>query len=183
VGHYGNPTRTHAEEGQIKRSGKAERSREEVSGVSPGYDTTQHARTHIKTPRRGSAVRWGGGGGVRGSPPTATIQLARAPKKTKSSAATRPSGSDKGGSGIFPDYATTQYAHAQMKAKCSGRAERSGEGGSKILPTTTIKIALWPKKAKSSAAARPSAAETGGSGVSPDYGNPTRTQAEEVQIT
>jgi hypothetical protein len=47
-----------------------------------------------------------------------------------------------------PDYDTTQHAYAQMNAKRSGQAERSGEGGF---------------------------------GVSPDYGNPTRTHAEEGQ--
>jgi hypothetical protein len=31
--------------------------------------------------------------------------------------------------GAFPDYDTSQHAHAQKKAKRSGQAERSGEGG------------------------------------------------------
>jgi len=55
-----------------------------------------------------------------------TIQLARAPKKAKPSAAARPSAAGKGGSGVSPDYDTTQHAHAQKKAKFSGLAVRSG---------------------------------------------------------
>ena len=49
-------------------------------------------------------------------------QLARAPKKAK------PSAAEKGGSGVSPDYDTTQHAHAQKKAK------RSGNRGFECLP-------------------------------------------------
>jgi hypothetical protein len=60
---------------------------------------------------------------------TTAIQLARIPKKAKPSAAARPSAAEKGGLGVSPGYDTTQHAHAQRKAKCSGQVERSEEKG------------------------------------------------------
>jgi hypothetical protein len=44
------------------------------------------------------------------------------------SAEARPSGAEKGGSGVSPDYDTAQHAHAQKKAEHSDQAERSNEG-------------------------------------------------------
>jgi hypothetical protein len=44
---------------------------------------------------------------------------------------TRPSTVEKGGSGVVPDYDTTKHVNAQ-KAKRSGQAKRSGEGGSGV---------------------------------------------------
>jgi hypothetical protein len=50
------------------------------------------------------------------------------------------------GSGVSPDYDTTQHAHAQKKAKRSGQAERSGEGGPEVSPDYEIQLACTPKK-------------------------------------
>jgi hypothetical protein len=55
-------------------------------------------------------------------------------KKAKPSAAARPSAAENGGSGVNPDYDTTQHAHAQKKTKRSGEAERSGVGVFEGLP-------------------------------------------------
>jgi len=49
--------------------------------------------------------------------------------------------------------------------------------------TKAVQLARTPIKAKPSAAARPSAAEKRGVRGSPDYGNPTRTHAEEKPKT
>ena len=39
----------------------------------------------------------------------------------------KPGKAEEVGSGVSPDYDTTQHVHAQKKAKRSGQAERSGE--------------------------------------------------------
>jgi hypothetical protein len=54
--------------------------------------------------------------------------------RRKLSTAARPSAAKKGDSGVSPDYDTTQLAYEQKKAKHSGQAERSGEGGFGGLP-------------------------------------------------
>jgi hypothetical protein len=125
--------------------------------------------------RPGRALRRRGGG-VRGSSPTTTIQLAPSPKEAKLSE------SEKGwGSGVFPDYGNPTRSHAEEgETERSGQAERSGEkkkGGFGYPPTTVIQLASTPKKAKPSAAARPSAVEKGGSGVSSDYETPQHAHA------
>jgi hypothetical protein len=45
---YENPTRTHVKKGQAERSGQAESSGKKGLGVSPDYDTTQHAHAPKK---------------------------------------------------------------------------------------------------------------------------------------
>ena len=52
---FDNPTRKLSEEDQAERSGQAERRGNGGSGVSPDYDTTQHARAQIKAKRSGQA--------------------------------------------------------------------------------------------------------------------------------
>jgi hypothetical protein len=56
---HSNRTRTHAEEGQAKRSGQAERSGEGGLKGLPDYDTTQHVSAHMpkKTAARPSAAK------------------------------------------------------------------------------------------------------------------------------
>ena len=84
--------------------------------------------------------------------------------------------------GVFPDYYTTQHAHALKKAKRSGHAERSEERVvRRSAPTSAIQPARMPETLKPSAAAIPSAVEKGSSGVSPDYGYTTRTRAKKGQ--
>jgi hypothetical protein len=80
---HGNPTCTRAEEGRAERGSQAERSREGGSGVSPGYDTTQHANALKIDKRSGHCWPSAAKKGVRRSPPTMSIQLARTPKKAK----------------------------------------------------------------------------------------------------
>jgi len=84
---------------------------------------------------------------------------------------------------VSPVYGNPTRTHFKKnKAKRSGQAKRSGEGRfGGLPPPTAIEFARAPKKAKSSAAARPSAVEKGGLGVSPVYCNPTRTHAEKGQ--
>jgi hypothetical protein len=113
-----------------------------------------------------------------GFPPTTTIQRARTSKKANSSAAARPSEAEKRGSGVTPDYDTTQHAHAQKKAKCSGHAKRSEEEWLGVSPAAAIQLARSSKKANSSTAARPSAAEKGGSGETPDYDTTQHAHAQ-----
>jgi hypothetical protein len=140
------------------------------SGVSPDYDTTQHADEQKKTNRSGQAGRLEEGG--FGVIPQLRESNSRARKK-------RPSG--EGGSGIYPVYSyPTRTQTEEGQAERSGRAERSGEGGLGAHPTTA-QHKTPTRRRKPSAAATPSAAEKGGSGVSPNYGNPTRTHAEEGQ--
>jgi hypothetical protein len=125
---YGNPARTHAEEGRAERSGQAERSGEGGPGISPQQrHSTMRPRAEerqVQRPGRTQRRR-----GFRKSPPTTTTQLARTLKKAKPSAAARPSAAEKRGSGVSPVYDTTQHAHAQEKAKRSGEAERSAVRG------------------------------------------------------
>jgi hypothetical protein len=118
------------------------------SGVSPGFDTTQHALVQKKAKRSGQAERSG---------------------------KERP--------GVSPDYGIPTCMHAEEgEVERSVQAESSGEGGVPgSIPTTAVHLARTPKKAKPSVAARPSAAEKGGFGVSHDCGNPPRTPAEEGQ--
>jgi hypothetical protein len=53
----------------------------------------------------------------------------------KPSAAARPSASDKGGSGVSPDYDNPARTHAEEdQAERSGESECSGEGGFGGLP-------------------------------------------------
>ena len=67
--------------------------------------------------------------------------------------------------GVFPDYYTTQHAHALKKAKRSGHAERSEERVvRRSAPTSAIQPARMPETPKPSAAAMPSAVEKGSSG-------------------
>jgi hypothetical protein len=87
--------------------------------------------------------------GVRKSPPSATIQCARAPKKAKSSAAARPSATEKGVR-EYSDYETTQHAHEQKKAKRGGQAVRCENGARGSLQATAIPLARilrWPSRA------------------------------------
>jgi hypothetical protein len=58
---------------------------------------------------------------------------------------------------------------ALRKAERNGQAKRSGEGARGSISTISIQLARKPKKSNPSAAARPSAAEKKGPGVSPDY--------------
>jgi hypothetical protein len=110
-----------------------------VQGLTWLRQSNLHARRRpSQAPRLGRAQR---GKGVRGSPLTATLQLAHAPQKTK------PSAAEKEGLVVSTGSDTAQQARTQ-------------------------------KDAEPSTAARLSAAEKGGSGVSLDYGNPTRTHAE-----
>jgi hypothetical protein len=55
--------------------------------------------------------------------------------------------SGNGGLGVFPDYETTQHAHAQKEAKRIGQAERSGEGIRGHSSSTLFYLARTPKKA------------------------------------
>jgi|AntAceMinimDraft_5_1070358.scaffolds.fasta_scaffold187347_1 hypothetical protein len=67
-----------------------------------------------------------------------------------------------GGSGVLPDYDTTQHAHPQKKTKRSGQVERSGEGGEwGSPPAAAIQLARTPKRAEPSTAARPNVVEKG----------------------
>jgi hypothetical protein len=91
-----------------------------------------------------------GGSGVS----SATVQLARTPKKAEPSAAARPSASVKGASPL--DYDTTQHAYAHNETKRSGEAKKSSEG----LPLTATLQLANPSK-KPNAATTPSA-EKGG---------------------
>jgi hypothetical protein len=61
--------------------------------------------------------------------------------------------------GAFPNFDSTQDAHAQKEAKRRGHSERSGE----VPPLLTMEFQLapTPKKAKPSAATRASSAEKG----------------------
>ena len=91
-----------------------------------------------------------------------------------------------GSSGVSPGYGNSTFSHAEEgQAERRGQAERSGEGGSGESPPTTTQHSAPTRRRRPSAASRPIAAEKGGSGVSPDYGNfdsnPTRTHAEEGQ--
>jgi hypothetical protein len=79
-------------------------------------------------------VRAIGEGGLGGLPPTRAVQNACTPEMAKPSAAAMLSAAQKGGGRESPDYGTTQHAYAQNKAKRSGQAERSGEGGFGGLP-------------------------------------------------
>jgi hypothetical protein len=89
--------------------------------------------------------------------------------------------SGEGGSGAFPDYGTTQHAHAQKKAKRSGQAKRSEGESPPPPPTTAIQLVCTPEKAKPSAAVRSSAAGKQGSGVSPGCFSETRRCANEAK--
>jgi hypothetical protein len=77
----------------------------------------------------------------------------------------------------------TQHGTPTNRKKSSAAA-RPSEAAKRVRESpqaTAIQLASTPKKAKRSAAAMPSAAEKRGSGVSPDYGNPTRTHPEKDQ--
>jgi hypothetical protein len=87
-----------------------------------------------------------------------------------------------GVSGFSSDYDNPARKHAEEgQTERSGQAERGNEEVPGSSPAAAIQPARTPKKTKPSAAARPSAAENGDSGASPDYGNPSRTHAEEDQ--
>jgi hypothetical protein len=123
---YDNPPRTHVEEGQAarpssrlrhntarprakeshaQRPGRAQRKR----GVRGSPSTTTQHSTPTRERKPSAAVRPSAAEkGVRGSPLTTTIQLARIPKKTKSNA------TEKGSSGPSLT-ATLQLAHAPKK--------------------------------------------------------------------
>ena len=77
------------------------------------------------------------------------------------------SAAEKGGRGVSPGYNNPARTYAEEgQAKRSGQAECSGEGGvRRSPPTTAIQLVRTPMKAKPSTAARPSAAEKGGSAL------------------
>jgi hypothetical protein len=87
--------------------------------------------------------------------------------------------------GISSGYGNPARTHS-FKAKPSAAARPSAgeKRGVRVPPSTkAVQLARTPIKAKPSAAARPSAAEKRGVRGSPDYGNPTRTHAEEKPKT
>jgi hypothetical protein len=148
---YGNPTRTHAEEGQVKRSGKAERSEEGGFGGLPRlrHNTARPRAEESQAQRLGRAQRRRG---VLESLPSITIQLARTPKGTKPSGAARPSSTGKVGFGVYPDYNNPTRTHAKEgQIKLSGQAERGVEGFRGVFPDyDTTQHAHAQKKAKRS---------------------------------
>jgi hypothetical protein len=127
----------------------------------PGRAQSALRRSQLQRPGRAQRRR-----GVRGSPPTTKIQLARAPRKANSSAAARLSEAEKGGFGGLPrllQFNSHARRRRPSRAQWPGRAQW-GMGVQGSHPTTAIQLARTPKKAKPSAAARPSAAEKGESG-------------------
>ena len=92
-----------------------------------------------------------------------TIQLLRKLKKAKPSTAARPSAAEKEGPGVSTFCNIAQHAHAQRKAKRNGQARQNAaeNGVQGLSPTGAIQLARTPKKAKPSAAARPSVAGKG----------------------
>jgi hypothetical protein len=79
-----------------------------------------------------------------------------------------------GGLGVSLDYSDPIRTHAEEgQAERSGQAERNGAMGEGSSPTTEIKFARTPKKA------RPSVAEMVSPGVFPDYGDLTHTHTKE----
>jgi hypothetical protein len=78
----------------------------------------------------------------------------------------------------MPDYKTTQHAHAQKKAKCSGQAERSGEWGFGGLPR--LRQNTSRPRAEESQVQPPSRAlrRMGVRGVSPDYDTTQHAHAQ-----
>jgi hypothetical protein len=87
-----------AEESQARRPDRAQRSRGDLEPPPPP-DYGNPTRTHTEggQAERSCQAERSGELGVRRSPPTAAIQGARTPKKTKPSAAARPSAVEKGG--------------------------------------------------------------------------------------
>jgi hypothetical protein len=116
-----------------------------------------------------------GGSGV--SPDYDSTPHAHAQKKAKCSGQAERNG--EWGYGISPDYGKTQHIHAQKKNKCSGQAKRSGKSGFGDLLRLRRNTARPCAEKSQADAARPSSAKKESSGVSPDYGNPNRTHAEE----
>jgi hypothetical protein len=123
-------------------------------------------------------------GGARGSPQNTTQpQHAHAQKKAKRGG--QAERSEEGEFGGLPRLRQSNL-HArrrrQSRAQRPGRAQRrSGVRGSPS--TTTAQLARAPEKAKPSKAARPSAAEKGGSWVSPDCDSTTRPGAKEAKLS
>jgi hypothetical protein len=102
---------------RAQRLGRAQRKR--GFGVSPGYDTTQHARTKKKVKCSGQAER-SGLGGLRGLP---RLRRSRPP-----SAVARPSVAEKGFRDLprLRQYGNPTRTHVKKnKAERSGQAERS----------------------------------------------------------
>jgi hypothetical protein len=146
-------------------------------GVSLDDGTSQQAREQKKAKRSGQAERSGEGGfGV--SPDFNTTRNANVQK----SLAQRPGRSQRrrGVRGL-PRLRQTQLARTLKKAKpnAAARLKAAEKGGSGVTTATAIQLVCTPKKAKPIEAARPSVAEKKCSKVSPDYGNPTRTHADE----
>jgi hypothetical protein len=121
--------------------------------------------------------------GVWGSPPT-TTQHSTSTRRRKPSAAARPSAAGIEGSGVSPDYNTTQHANSKKKAKRSGQAERSGVGGFGGLPRLRQSNS-HKRRRRRSRAPRPGRAqrrrEVRGPPPTTVIQHTTRTHAEEGQ--
>jgi hypothetical protein len=168
---------------KAKPSAAARPSATEKGGSGGGftdYDTTLHARALKKAKpsaaaRPSAAVKWGSGVSPDYGNPTRT--------HAEESQAERSSQAERRGEGRFGGlprirHNTARPCAEETQALRPGRAQR-GRGVRGSPPITTTQLARTPKKAKQSTAARPSAAVKGSSEVSNDYGNPTRTPAEE----
>jgi hypothetical protein len=119
---YGNPTCTHAEEGQAERSGQDERSGEGGFGGLPRLrHNTARPRAEESQVQRPGRAQWRRG--VREYPLTTATQLARTPKMANPSAAARPSAAEKGISGVSPT--TTQLSTPTRRRKPSAVAKPS----------------------------------------------------------
>ena len=148
---YGNPTRSHAEEGETKRSGQAERSGEKKGGRVGVIPRLRQSNSQARRRRPSQAQRLGRAPrrrAIRGPSPAAAVQLARTPKKTMPSAAARPSAAEKGGFGGHP---RLRQSNSLARRRKPSRAQRPGRAQRR----------------------------RGDLGASPDYGNPTSTHAEE----
>jgi hypothetical protein len=177
---YNNPTRTHAEEGQTERSGLVERSTKRGFGVSPDYGKKTARPSTEEKPSAAARPSAAGKGGSRVSPNYGN-PTRRHDEKGQAECSGLVERSSEGGFGDLTRlrYSTARPRAEESQAQRTGRAQR-GRGVRESPPTTT-QHCTPTRRRKPSAAAMPSAAEKGDSGVSPDYGNPTRTHAEEVQ--
>jgi hypothetical protein len=189
-------------ESQAQRPGRTPR-RRAVRGLTWLRQSNWHARQRpSRALRPGRAQQ---GKGVRGSPLTATLQLARAPQKTKPSvaekggsgsppistqhskparrrkprAASRPSATETGGSGGLPRLRQS-ILHARRRRQ--GRPQRPGRAQRKrgfgvLPPTTAIQLALTPRRPSRAQQPRRALRKEG----RPQTATPTNAQPKQQQ--